>query len=921
MNLLRHFNNLRIRNKLLVSYSVVFILAVTLGGISIYSFVAKGIEANIESELENSTATILNMVRTSASVSIKNHLRAITEKNRDIAVHFYSQYKEGILSEEEAKARTREVMLSQTIGKTGYIFVWDIRNAPNSIIVPVHPKEMEGKDVAHVDFAQKAAKSRNGYIEYEWKNPGEDKARKKSMYLAYFEPWQWVVAASSYREEFYELVNVDDFRDSILSLQFGKTGYTYILDSRGNIVIHPKLKGNVYDVTDAKGWTFVRDICEQKRGKIIYSWKNPDEEAFRKKLVIFNHIPEYDWIVASTGYLEEFYAPLKSVRNIIITTVLAILLLVFSISFWISLSITRPLGELMERFTSGAAGDLSVRMERQSQDEVGRLARYFNNFMERLEASNTNLKAEIRERKQAEGALKNSKEKYKLLYDESRRAEEIYRSLIHSSADAIIIYDLGEKVRYISPAFTKIFGWTMEEVGGKRIPFIPETIGESCATIIEDVLKDGIPRHSFESKRLTKDGRVLDVSISASRYNDHEGKPTGLLAILRDTTQTKKLQEQLQQARKIESIGTLAGGIAHDFNNLLMAIQGNVSLMQIKTDADHPNYQKLRNVMDLVESGAELTRQLLGFARGGKYEVKPTNLNEMLKKSSEMFGRTKKEIKLHEEYREDLWTTEVDRGQIEQVLLNIYVNASNAMPGGGDLYLRTENVVLDEQFVKPYEMEPGRYVQVSVTDTGVGMDEATKERIFEPFFTTKGMGRGRGTGLGLASVYGIIKNHNGIINVYSEKGEGTTFNLYLPASEAEVAEEEKVEVELLKGDETILLVDDEEFIRNVGTGLLNEMGYKVITAESGKDAIEVYKANRENIDMIILDMIMPDMGGGEAYNALREMNPDVKVLLASGYSVNGQASKILERGCDGFIQKPFNMERLSQKIREILDNK
>jgi len=304
---------------------------------------------------------------------------------------------------------------------------------------------------------------------------------------------------------------------------------------------------------------------------------------------------------------------------------------------------------------------------------------------------------------------------------------------------------------------------------------------------------------------------------------------------------------------------------------------------------------------------------------GGKYEVKPTDLNGLIEDQNRMLGRTKKEIMIRGKYEKDLWSVEVDQGQIQQVMLNLYVNAWQSMPGGGDLFIQTENVTLDEDYAKPFKIEPGRYVKISITDTGVGMDEATQQRIFEPFFTTKNMGRG--TGLGLASVYGIIKNHGGIINVYSIKGEGTTFTIYLPASEKKVVEEEKVPERLVKGTETVLLVDDEDMIIDVGEEILKELGYKVLIARSGKEAIDIYRANRDKIDLVILDMIMPGVGGGETYDKMKEISHNIKVLLSSGYSINGQATKILERGCDGFIQKPFNMRQLSQKVREIIDNK
>ncbi|HUU39629.1 MAG TPA: response regulator, partial [Desulfatiglandales bacterium] len=263
-----------------------------------------------------------------------------------------------------------------------------------------------------------------------------------------------------------------------------------------------------------------------------------------------------------------------------------------------------------------------------------------------------------------------------------------------------------------------------------------------------------------------------------------------------------------------------------------------------------------------------------------------------------------------------LWPVEADQGQMQQVLLNIYINAWHAMPGGGNLFIHTENVILDEKYIKPFKIKHGRYVKISITDTGIGMDEATKQKIFDPFFTTKEMGRG--TGLGLASVYGIIKNHGGFINVYSVKGEGTTFNIYLPPSEKQAIKEEKaLDKKIMRGSETVLLVDDEDMLIVVGEKMLEELGYKVLTANSGAEAIEIYKKNQDKIDIALLDMVMPGIGGGETYDRLKKINPDIKVLLLSGYSINGQAVEILKRGCNGFLQKPFNLKVLSQKIKEI----
>jgi len=418
-----------------------------------------------------------------------------------------------------------------------------------------------------------------------------------------------------------------------------------------------------------------------------------------------------------------------------------------------------------------------------------------------------------------------------------------------------------------------------------------------------------------EQVLLTTDGREIPVLKTAVPVRIAERDY--LLESFIDITERKRLESQLLQAQKMEAIGTLAGGIAHDFNNILMGIQGIASLMMLDFDPSQPQYERLKLIEDQVKRGADLTKQLLGFARGGRYEVKPTNINEIIEKSSSMFGRTRKEIAVHRKYEKDIWTLEVDQGQMEQVFLNLYVNAWQAMPGGGSIYLETQNVVLEEHDHLPGLNRPGRYVKVSVSDTGMGMDEKTRERIFDPFFTTKGIGRG--TGLGLAMVYGIIKGHGGVIHVYSEPGHGTTFHIHLPASEKSVVKEKTVSGAILKGTETILLVDDEKMVLEVSKEILESLGYRVFAAGSGQEAIGVYMEKKGRIDLVILDMIMPGMSGGETFDRLREIHPGIAVLLSSGYSVNGQAQEILDRGCRGFLQKPFTTEILSKKIRETLN--
>jgi len=510
------------------------------------------------------------------------------------------------------------------------------------------------------------------------------------------------------------------------------------------------------------------------------------------------------------------------------------------------------------------------------------------------------------ERKRAEEMLRESEDKLRAIFD------NVNDEIAYLDNQGYII-DVNRKVE-------DIFGFKPEEVIGKHYMEIGyyrkdsiKQLGEKFRTWLSSSQGNLI-----ELVGIRKDGTEIDIEASASVIRK-DGEAKNVLVVLRDITKRKKLEARLRQAQRMEAVGTLAGGIAHDFNNLLMGIQGRASLILLDPGLLSSHVEHLKGIESYVKSATDLTKQLLAFARGGKYEVKTTDINELIKKSSTLFGRTKKEINIFEKYQKDLWPVEVDRGQIEQVLFNLYVNAWQSMPGGGDIHLETENVVLEKSFVRSHQVRPGKYIKICVTDTGVGMDQATKQRIFEPFFTTKEMGRG--TGLGLASVYGIIKNHGGFISVYSEKGLGTTFSLFLPASERKYDEEKEVPNSVpLKGKEKILLVDDEPVIIDVGKDLLKTLGYDVLSAKGGEEAIEIYKSNEDKIDLVILDMIMPNMNGGEAFDRLKKVDSNAKVLLSSGYSIDGQASEILGRGCNGFIQKPFNMMELSRKVREVLES-
>jgi PAS domain S-box-containing protein len=506
-----------------------------------------------------------------------------------------------------------------------------------------------------------------------------------------------------------------------------------------------------------------------------------------------------------------------------------------------------------------------------------------------------------------------------------RESEERFRSAFDQALIGMLLIDLEGDFLAVNSYVAEMLGHSVDELLEMNLKDITHAEHANIEAKRRIELIDGdIKQVLLENRYLRKDGGVVWGRYSASLLRDTLGDPMYIVAHLQNLTEQKqietekrRLEIQTQVAQRMESIGTLAGGIAHDFNNILMSIQGNVSLLRSAIKEDLFVSEKLQTIEHYIQSGAKLTQQLLGFARSGKYEVKPLDFNRVIEKTANMFGRTRMGIDIKMTLDQQLWRVSADHSQVEQILLNLYVNAGQAMPRGGKLSLDTSNVFLDGASARPYRVEPGKYVKVSVTDTGEGIDAAIQQRIFEPFFTTKEMGRG--TGLGLASVYGIVKNHGGYINVYSEKGLGTTFNLYFPALDRSAAGEVIVPQAIERGTETILFVDDEAMILATGEELLKELGYTVLIANGGKEAIELVAQNREYIDLVILDLVMPGLSGKETFLRLKATHPQIKVLLSSGYSINGSVDEILREGCDGFIQKPFNVVQLSTKIRRILD--
>lgn len=528
--------NLPIRFKMFSTYSLLFTVAMAIGGWIIYFEVSRIISANIENELTGATTTILNTVQTAAQASIKNYLRAVAEKNRDIVSAFYAEYAAGRLTEKEAKAAARKVLFSQPIGETGYIYCLD----SNGTAIEHPLASVAGVNFSGFEFVGEQVRRKEGYLEYEWQNPGDAQPRSKALYMTYFKPWDWIISVSSYRDEFRKLINISDFKERIMALQFGKTGYSYVIDGKGQVIVHPFLNGELYDVQDADGQSIIRRQCETKSGKLVYKWRNPGEAESRKKIVIYNYIPEYDWIVGATGYLEEFYTPLKAIRITVITTLVVLLAIVLVTTLSIAGGITQPLRQLEKQLAAGAEGNFTGRMVIASKDEIGNLAIYYNDFMDRLERYSLKVEAEVSERRKTAEALQKSEEKY--------------RTILESIEDGYFELDMNGCFDFFNEAMARISGISRQSLAGMNYTQItaPED-AHRISEVFKRVQETGDSIQASDWSILRYDGALCRAETSLSVIRGPGGVIEGVRGVLRDLTEKRASQEALRLSEEMFS--------------------------------------------------------------------------------------------------------------------------------------------------------------------------------------------------------------------------------------------------------------------------------------------------------------------------------------------------------------------------------
>jgi PAS domain S-box-containing protein len=581
--------------------------------------------------------------------------------------------------------------------------------------------------------------------------------------------------------------------------------------------------------------------------------------------------------------------------------------------------ITVPVGKLLKTLEEYGSGKFDVRADVSQHDEMGYLAERFNVMLDQI-----NTYAEDLRRANADLIARN------IELDQSQSQLQI---LTDTTPDAVLLIAPDGQVINVNQTCLEMFGYSREEILSLNVRRISDD--EHSGGSIQEKIQRTFNDEDLDFEWFCKKKNCEEFPVVTRLRRMPIGGDASILAIVTDITEQKRVEEekkqieaQLLHAQKMEAIGTLAGGVAHDFNNVLQAISGYNQLLLMDKGTNDPEFRYLSQINRSVQSAAELVKQLLIFSRKVESKLRPVDLNLEIGQIEKILERTiPRMISIETHLGGNLDLINADPIELEQILMNLAVNAGDAMPDGGKFIIETENSTLDENYCRIHVgAKPGDYVLLTVSDTGHGIDRETQQHIFEPFFTTKDVGKG--TGLGLSIVYGIVKGHSGYIMCYSEPGKGSTFKIHFPVLKTEddshvtlhnKETEEMVVVDGLRGNqETVLLVDDEENILEIGRDVLEQFGYMTLTATSGESALEIYEREGDRIDLVILDLGMPGMGGHKCLKSLLEINPEVKVIIASGYSVNGSVKETLDAGAVGFVGKPYKLSDMLNNIKEVL---
>lgn len=852
-------------------------------------FVAPKAKQQIRAELTQTTTLLANSIQENASIAIRERLKYIAEVNRNYAKLLFAEIDEGLRSREEAVQLLRDHLHAQRIGDTGYIYC-----VTSKMILDVHPsKEMEGKIVPDDRIAIRQLKLREGYMEYEWQNPGEPASRAKALYSLYFEPLDWFISVSCYRSEFVSLLNSEDFRSAVQALHFGNTGYAYIFDTSGEILIHPQFKSFNILKQNALNGDFVRTMISQKQGIIEYDWTPTPGKPPKRKISAFQRLRDIDWIVASSAYTDEVFAPVLHLRMIIYGGIFMLATVAGTLAYFLSRRITRPLEEMVAQLENNSNESKNDPIIINNRDEIGKVAAEFNRYLAIL--------------KMRDEALRNEQQRLKNITENSPGI--FYQFTIGKDCTPQLLYISGKCQEIVQ----------LESSTDSFLQQLASRLLESDQGIFWESLKSAIQQKThwyFEGRFKRENGALIWLHAAASPQEMNDSLTYN--GFLMDISERKQLEEQIHHIQKMDAIGQLAGGVAHDFNNMLGGIIGAAELIQMHDKENSKIAASVQLILSAASRAADLTTKLLAFSRKGKLENTFVDIKHVIHDSIALLEHTlDRNVKIS--FQEDASNTIIlgDFSQLQNIFINLGINAGHAMPEGGELSFVIQNVELEQHYCdnSQFDLTPGIYVQVAVRDTGCGIPPENLSHIFEPFFTTRKLGKG--TGLGLSAVFGAVQQHHGAITVYTEQNRGTVFHIEFPIAQTE--SDEKVEPQNpVMGEGHILVVDDESILRLTAKASLESLGYTVLLAEDGIEAIEIYKSCSSSIDLVLLDMVMPKMNGRECFKQLRSINPEAKIILASGFSQEKDVHTMMQEGLAGFIRKPYRKWELSRMIAKVL---
>jgi len=980
-------------------------------------FLTPSMQQTARQELSNSTRVLTSAIRTSAAVSVRNHLKAIAEKNREIATQHLSLVAQGLLSKEEAVTRLKAILLSQRIGNSGYIYCLD----HNGVAV-VHPNEkVEDTDNTRFDFVREQIKTKEGYLEYNWQNPGEQSPRPKALYMVFFEPLDWIISVSSYRSEFNEMLEPNDFRNTVSSLKFGASGYAYMFNKEGRILVHPQLKYLTDISNENPASDIIKPMLAQDSGSIEYGWRNPEEAESRQKIAVFEHIPEYGWIVVSSAYLDEIMGPVNLTVRIFYIAICIVLTAAVIATFFLSGRLSRPIIAMLYQLDKNEQNGTHEPLPELKNNELGRLAFEFNRFLKKIVSQKDQLRQE-RERYQSlfeaspdavflirgltiidcnpatcslfankKTALlgrsildlsppKQSNNESSVLLAEKLTQQSSQYNLqtfewIHQTTDgrlfdaevrlkpfgtdndelllvafvrditerkqieqslrltqfifdkaSIGIFRSGPKAQIlnVNEQACKSLGYTAEELCTMSLFEIDPSLSLEKWEYLQQQRRE-TNTHSFESTHRAQNGRIFPVKIT-SNYLEFKDEWYSI-SFVRDITEEKNKEKQkermeahLNQSQRLEALGTLAGGIAHDFNNILSAIIGYTELTQLACMSDPKTSSHLSQLLAAGMRAKNLVSQILSFSRQSNLEKHPIDISKVIKEALTLIKiSAPANVAISHNIKADLGIISANETQIHQIIMNLCTNAHHAMEEkGGKLEIELIPVLISTMDFKQYpELPPGQYLKLSVSDTGYGISPEKLPHIFDPYFTTKPVGEG--SGLGLSTVHGIVKDHGGSIKVYSELQNGTTFQVFLPLTEVEPYHALTAEANLPRGNETILFVDNEELLLEIGKELLEGLGYSVETRASSLDALEAFRVHPKKYDLVVTDMTMPTLTGENLANKIQHINPDIPIILCTGYSTKLNMSRLKSIGIKKVLMKPVTLIELATAVRTILD--